>query len=348
MAIPFLPDGRMLLIQKQGPVRIVDVLANPVQSAVYMNLTLAANGLNFGNERGVLDIAVDPNFPAEPYVYLFYTPATGPNGARARIARFTHLANAGGLTSRGDLSSELILWQDTDTYDSCCHYGGGLDFGPDGNLWLTTGDHFQGSYAASLQHAGGKVHRITKTGSIPPGNPYVDGAGPNVDSIFAYGLRNPFRSRWDIPTGRFHIAEVGGNNHSVAWEDLHVIRYDASSGRFIDNDYGTPADNLVYDGINFGWPTVEGLPPHDDFPGAVIDIPAGEPLFAYKHNGNGASVIGGVVYRGNQFPAEYLGAYFYADFVRNFIRHLRFNPDGSSRSLIKGRASADPSSTGSP
>src|SRR6266550_4918595 len=132
-------------------------------------------------------MSIDPNFPTAPYIYLYYTPASGPNGARSRVARFTHVENSGGLTSRGNLASEVILWQDTDGYDSCCHYGGGLDFGPDGNLWLTVGDHFQGSYASSLQHAGGKVHRITKTGGIPAGNPYADGNGPNVDSLFAYG-----------------------------------------------------------------------------------------------------------------------------------------------------------------
>jgi glucose/arabinose dehydrogenase len=328
IAIRFLPDGRMLLVHKKGPIWIVNVQTNPVQSAVYMDLTAAAHGLDFDQERGVLDIAIDPAFPTQPYIYIFYTPTTGPAGGRARVSRFTHLQNAGGVASRGDLTSEVILWQDTQGYDSCCHFGGGLDFGPDGHLWLATGDHFQGSYASSLQHAGGKVHRFTKTGAVPAGNPYADGAGPNVDTVFAYGLRNPFRMRWDLPTGRLYIAEVGGNTQSIAWEDLHVIQYDRMSGRFVDDDYGTPQDNFVYDGINFGWPTVEGLPPHDDFPGWVIDA-VGEPVFAYKHAGSTAAINGGLVYRGTMFPTEYVGAYFYADSTRDFVRYLKFNPDGS-------------------
>ena len=134
IAIRFLPDGRMLLVHKKGPILIVDVAADPVQSAEYMNLTAGANGLDSDQERGVLDIAIDPNYPTDPYIYLFYTPAAGPAGPRARISRFTHQANANGVTSRGVLSSEVILWQDTEGYDSCCHFGGGLDFGPDGNL----------------------------------------------------------------------------------------------------------------------------------------------------------------------------------------------------------------------
>ncbi|MEQ1850953.1 MAG: PQQ-dependent sugar dehydrogenase, partial [Chthoniobacteraceae bacterium] len=329
-AMRFLPDGRMLLVLKKGVIRIVNV-QQPVQSDVYMNLAAPehVDGLEADQERGVLDIAIDPSFPASPYVYIFYTPLWGPNGPRARVARFTHVENSGGVTSRGNPTSELILWQDTEPYDSCCHFGGGLDFGPDGNLWLTTGEHFQGSYASNLQKAGGKVHRFTKTGAIPAGNPYADGAGSNVDSTFAYGLRNPFRARWDLPTGRFFIAEVGGNTQSIAWEDLHVIRYHQPSGRFVDSDFGTGSDNGVYNGINFGWPTVEGLPPHTDFPGAVISANVGEPIFAWRHNGNFSAINGGLVYRGSQFPVWYSGAYFYADSTRDFIRYLKFNPDGS-------------------
>jgi glucose/arabinose dehydrogenase len=72
IGIRFLPDGRMLLLHKKGPVRILDVLASPVQSAEYMDLASPAHaaGLNSGQERGVLDVAIDPNFPAEPYIYL--------------------------------------------------------------------------------------------------------------------------------------------------------------------------------------------------------------------------------------------------------------------------------------
>src|SRR5690606_26757412 len=263
-----------------------------------------------------------------PYIYLFYTPQRGPDGQRSRIARFTHVNNSGGLTSRANPASEVILWQDTEGYDSCCHFGGGLDFGPDGKLWLTVGDHFQGSYAASVEHAGGSVHRINKNGTIPADNPYADGAGPNVDSLFAIGLRNPFRARWDLPTGRFFIAEVGGNTQAIAWEDLHVIRYDADTETFIDADWGTAQDNFRYDGINFGWPTVEGLPPHNDFPGWSIDHVVGEPIFAYRHAGTTAAINGGVVYRKTQFPTAYRNAYFYADSTRDFVRYLKLDSNG--------------------
>lgn len=330
MSMRFLPDGRLLVAQKKGTIRILDTSTTPATAAVYINLAAGthAHGITANQERGLLDFALDPNFPAQPYLYVLYTPSSGPDGQRTRVARFTHQENGGGLASRLDPASEVILWQDTDGYDSCCHYGGGIDFGPDGKLWITIGDHFQGSYAASLEHAGGSVIRINKDGSIPADNPWVDGAGPNHDALFAIGLRNPFRARWDLVTGRFYIGEVGGNEQAIAWEDLHVIEYDAGTGRFIDADFGTASDNGVYDGIDFGWPTVEGLPPHTDFPGAQIE-PIAEPIFAYRHNDVTAAINGGVVYRGSQFPAEYTDAYFYADSTRDFIRYLKFNPDGS-------------------
>ncbi|MEP4078286.1 PQQ-dependent sugar dehydrogenase [Haloferula sp.] len=328
MSIRFFPDGRMLLAQKKGQLSIAEVLGSNRNVADYGNLTSHVFGLNFSNERGVLDLAIDPDFATAPYIYILYTPSSTPGGAKLRVSRFLHVENSGGITSQIDLSSEQLLWEDTDGYDSCCHFGGGLDFGPEGRLWITTGDHFQGSYASSLSKAGGKVHRINKDGSIPAGNPYDDGAGPNVDSTFAFGLRNPFRARWDLVNNTFYISEVGGNTQTTAWEDLHVLRYDATSGRFIDDDFGTGSDDGVYDGVNFGWPTVEGQAPYTDWPAANIDD-VGEPVFAYRHGGQTAAINGGIVYQGSQFPAEYQGTYFFADSTRDFIRTLQFNPDGT-------------------
>ncbi|MEP4078165.1 PQQ-dependent sugar dehydrogenase [Haloferula sp.] len=330
MTIRFFPDGRLLVGQKKGELQICEVLGTTRNVEEYGHLgdPEHAFSINATNERGLIDVAIDPDFPASPYIYILYTPNSGASGRKGRVARFTHVANSGGTSSRLDMSSEVLIWQDTQGYDSCCHYGGGIDFGPEGKLWITTGDHFQGSYASSLSKAGGKVHRINKDGSIPSDNPFNDGAGSNVDSTFAYGLRNPFRARWDLVDNVFYIAEVGGNTQTTAWEDLHVIRYDDSTSRFIDDDFGTGSDNGTFDGVNFGWPTVEGTQPYSDWPAANIDD-VGEPVYAYEHNGNTAAINGGVVYRGTQFPPEYDGVYFFADSTRDFIRYLEFNPDGS-------------------
>lgn len=337
IAVEFFPDGRMLVLEKGGAMHIVD--PNSGVRTPYMTLT----NIDSGGEKGLLDISISPDFdpdaPGDDYFYLYYTPAAP---QLARVSRFTHQQNSGGLTSTGDLASELMIWEDTDSYISCCHYGGGLDHGPDGKIWLTVSDKFTApnlgeggtneNLPQDLTTAGGKIIRVNPDGSIPDGtdgwaaNPFIDPVDddPNIagdqdylDSIWAYGLRNPFRAKWDLPSGRFFIGEVGGNIQTESFEDIHIA-------------------TLNNPGANYGWPYYEGTPavevldpngifaPTHGFTPIVPD----EPIFAYPHAGSGASVTGGEVYRGSQFPAEWDGVYFYGDFTRDFIRYVTFNPAG--------------------
>ena len=338
ISLGFFPDGRMLILEKDGAILITD--PNTGVRSNYLTLT----NINSGGEKGLLDIAIAPDFdpdaPGDDYIYLYYTPASP---QLARIARFTHQENAGGITSTADASSEFLVWEDTDGYISCCHYGGGLDHGPDDKLWLTVSDKFTApnpgeggtneNHPQDLTKAGGKIIRVNPDGSIPdgtdgwPANPFLDPVDddPNLpgnqdylDSIWGYGLRNPFRAEWDIESGRFFIGEVGGNVQTIAHEDVHVAT--------LDNP-----------GANFGWPYYEGAPsievldpngpfaPTHGFTPITIDTP----IFSYPHEGSGASLTGGEVYRGSQFPAEWDGVYFYGDFTRDFIRYVTFDQDGN-------------------
>ena len=336
ISMAFLPDNRMLLLSKDGEILIVDPESGA--SSSYMKI----NNIDVGQERGLLDITLDPDFATNGYFYLYYTPNSP---ERATISRFQHQENAGGLTATGSLASETVIWQDTDGYLACCHYGGGLDFGPDGKIWLTTADKFQattpGEGAAGgidimldLASSSGKIIRINKDGTIPDGtdgwvaNPFIDGPGGNDDSIWAYGLRNPFRARWDIEYGQMYIGEVGGNQQLIAHDDLHVT--DLNSG-----------------GAFYGWPFYEGTPntyvnnnqsPDNpaDFPapdGDIADVANGDfysaPIWSLDHQGQSASLTGGEVYRGSMFPAEWQGVYFYGDYTRDYIRYLRLDETGT-------------------
>ncbi|MDX1418840.1 MAG: PQQ-dependent sugar dehydrogenase, partial [Rubricoccaceae bacterium] len=307
ISMRFLPDGRLLLLQKEGEV----LLADPAQgwaTATYMTLT----DIHSTDERGLIDIAIDPDFDTNGYVYLYYMRRTP---RRARIARFTHQENSGGLTSTGDPGSEFVVWEETwpgDPYENCCHYGAGLDFGPDGAIYLTPGDKFDGANAQDRTTSAGSIIRINPDGTIPADNPYVGNANGWDESIWAYGLRNPFRARWDLTPGeeRLFIGEVGGNDQSRSWEDLH----------------------LGEAGANYGWPYCEGPfdRPNllDDFPECDTTLYTG-PIYAYDHLGptpNGGSITGGFVYRGGTFPGSYEGAYFFGDYAATYIRYLTFDP----------------------
>ena len=235
-----------------------------------------------------MDIELDPAFATNNFVYVFYTQGS-PN--RDRVSRFT----ANGLTTVP--GSEFLIWQDlSDAHAE--HHGGDLSFGPDGKLYITVGEHFDPPQAQILSNFRGKVLRINSDGSVPPDNPFNDGAGPNREEIWALGLRNPFRASFDSVTGRYYIGDVGGNVNSTAVEELH----------------------LGVAGANFGWPTCQGSC-------AVAGM--SNPIYAYPHAGRDAAIAAGFVYRGTQFPAEYVGNFFYADYTQNWIRRLTLDANGN-------------------
>lgn len=285
-----LPDGRMLVLEKQGEILIFDPAeAPPISTQRYLRIT----NIEARQERGLTSIALDPDFETNGYIYVYYTHGSSD---RNRISRFTHQGNT------ADLGSELVIWEDNEDWSECCHYGGGLGFGPDGKLYLTTGEEFDGAQSQNLRRAGGKIIRINKDGSIPGDNPFADGPGGNLDEIWATGLRNPFRAYWDLPSGRFFIGDVGGNVQSTAFEEI----------------------NLGAAGANYGWPSCEGP--------CAGQANVEKPIFSYPHTGNtplGGAIAAGFVYRGSQYPASYNERFFYGDYALSFIRMLTFNPNGS-------------------
>ncbi len=284
--LAFLPDGRALILLKDGEIVITDPQASPPVASTYMTLT----DIESASERGLTAIALDPDFATNNHFYLYYT-----NGSRSRfrVSRFTHSGNT------ADPGTEFLVWENPQIITTCCHFGGGLSFGPDGALYLTTGDTFEGGQSQDLRTANGKVLRFYKDGLIPTDNPFWDGLGPNMDEIWALGLRNAFRATWDLPSGRLYIAEVGGNDQSSSWEDIHL--------------------GLI--GANYGWPYCEGYcSGNPEFDGA---------FYAYPHSGSGASITGGFVYRGAGFPPGMQGAYFFADYVRQWIRYFTLDASGN-------------------
>lgn len=197
----FLPDDRILLMQKRGEIFIVDATQIPALSVPYLTI---ANLNNF-RERGALDLVLDPNFAANSYFYVYYSCESTKT---FKLSRFLHQENQGGLTSRSSLASEAVIWENDDPWQSCCHYGGSLSFSPDNKLFITTGDQSDGSLAQDLSLLSGKILRINLDGTVPSDNFGVVTPGNVRDEIWSYGLRNPFTAHWDALTNRYFIAEV--------------------------------------------------------------------------------------------------------------------------------------------
>jgi glucose/arabinose dehydrogenase len=282
----FLPDGRMLVVELGGTIEVLPPPYTQPDPTPFLHLTNVASA---GVAQGVYDFTFDPDFANNHYYYIFYTMAT-PN--RDRLSRFT--ANA---TNSGTIAgSETVIYQDPQDA-GLEHHGGAITFGNDGKLYFTTGDHQTASDAQLLTSPHGKLHRVNKDGTIPTDNPFYDGTGPNVDSVWARGLRNPFRAFYDAPTGRLYVGDVGGNDYSTAVEEV----------------------DLGARGANYGWPNSEG----------PCAAPCTSPLYSYPHNGRDASITGGFVYHGNQFPSSYQGSYFFADYAQNWIKRLTFDANGN-------------------
>jgi glucose/arabinose dehydrogenase/chitodextrinase len=284
--IKFLPDGRLLLVELQGTIRVLPPPYTQPDPTPFLQLTNVGSA---GVQQGVYDLALDPGFASNHYYYLFYT-LGNPN--RDRLSRFTANATLTGTVA----GSELVLYQDPQDA-SAEHHGGAVTFGNDGRIYFTTGEHFSAGDSQLLSSPRGKVHRINADGTVPTDNPFYDGPGPNVDSIWALGLRNPYRAFYDAPTGRLFIGDVGGNDYSTAKEEV----------------------NLGAAGANYGWPNSEG----------TCATPCTSPLYFYPHNGRDASITGGFVYRGSQFPSAYQGSYFFADYTQNWIRRLTLDAAGN-------------------
>ena len=195
----FLPDGRILVAEKNGPIKVIKadgtVLPDPL-------ITLSVNTIF---ERGVSGLAVDPQFADNGHIYVAYTTSE----VKDRLSRFTVI---GDTAAPG---SEKVLLETPDTV-TATHRGGALAFGPDGKLYWGKGDNGTGANAQDLTTIHGKILRLNPDGSTPSDNPVLpEGALPQ---IYAYGLRNPFRMTF-TPTGQLLVGDVGDKK----FEELDLV-----------------------------------------------------------------------------------------------------------------------------
>jgi glucose/arabinose dehydrogenase len=254
-----------------------------IKNGVLLAAPFVSLSVNSVGERGLLGVAFDPNFSLNQFVYLYYTTSTSP--IHNRISRFT---------ANGDVAlagSETVL-MDLENLSATNHNGGALHFGPDGKLYAGVGENAVPANAQTLSNRLGKILRINSDGTIPTDNPFFGTATGANRAIWALGLRNPYTFGFQPGTGRMFINDVGQN----AWEEID--------------------DGIA--GSNYGWSTCEGacLTPNANFR---------DPLFQYGHgtgSTTGCAIVGAAFYNPavNQFPASYIGKYFFADLCSGWIR----------------------------
>ena len=284
-----LPGGDFLIAERAGAVMRYDGSA----LTRLLQLDPALDTI----EYGIVGLELDPGFASNGWFYLHYT-AQGPED---RVSRFTLGSGPGGTV---DPASEFVVWSHATVGPG--HTGGAISFGPDGMLYIPTGDGFQPDSSQDLASLNGKVLRVDPAGGLPPDNPgaSIPGAHP---AVWAWGLRNPFRSHWDLDSGVYWIADVGADD-AQAWEELH---------------HGVA-------GANYGWPEQEGPECVGlDCSGMTV------PVYGYRHDDTAlapaaptGSITGGLIYRGPGFPSDFLGNYLFGDYANRWIRRLRLDASG--------------------
>ncbi len=308
-------DGnRLFVVEREGK---VEEYANG-QKNLYADISALVECCN--SERGLLSIALPPDFDSTGLFYAAYTgtPAAGGDDGDLHVDAFTVPPGEPGAITR----RPIITWPHSTNEN---HNGGQLEFGPDGHLYISAGDGGSGGdpeeNAQNKEVLLGKILRIDPhpgaepAYTVPAGNPFVGDPDARPE-VWAYGLRNPWRFSFDSLTGDMVIGDVGQNQH----EEVDFARSEAGG--------------VGGGGRNYGWNCREGFfaygSPGDSCLGAggftepILDYPHAKP----EGGGfSGCSITGGYVVRDHSLGALY-GRYIYSDFCSGGIRSLVPPADG--------------------
>jgi len=317
-------SGRIFIVEQHGRILILDDDGSTTPF-LDINERVASPAAGGGNEQGLLSVAFPPGFAEKGYFYVYYTMRDGDNVvSRFSLADDPNLANPE--------SEEQIIVLPHPQYTN--HNGGQLAFGPDGYLYIATGDGGGGGdpldNAQDPASLNGKLLRIDvemeslrtkrskpyarsssqkyncylpmvttdKAYTIPADNPFIDDPDFRPE-IWAFGLRNPWRFSFDRQTGDVYIADVGQNR----WEEINFQPANSPGGE------------------NYGWNIMEGEECYAadscDTEGLTMPVHV-YPIFSSSD----CSITGGFVYRGEQYP-ELDGLYIYGDFCSGRIWGMR-------------------------
>jgi glucose/arabinose dehydrogenase len=348
MSVQFAPGdpSRMFIVQRNGVIRVA--VDGVVQDTPFLDLSSSvwspASGADPSSEAGMVSMAFDPHFfdfgdPGYGKFFVYYVamPTSGQQNGWIHVDEFTMADPSSNDASTAVQRTVLIVPHD----DAFNHYGGTIHFGPDGYLYIGTGDG--GDYYNIHHNAQNPETMLGKLLRIDPlqdgGNPYSvpsDNEFPasdglcnntanvhNCPEIAAMGLRNPFQWSFDSGTGDMVIGDVG----QAQWEEVDWI----------------PSSTSIV-GLNFGWPCREGPVaatatatggPYAQAPCRTGDTPPvfTDPVDWYGHTGGPFAITGGVVVRDPDVPTLN-GRYIYADFFAGKIHSLSL-PDSKTSDRLE-------------
>ena len=295
--------NRLFAIEQQGIIRVFENDVNVEASTVFLDIT---SKVTYSGEQGLLGLAFDPNYQNNGYFYLNYITN---NPRRTVIARYnTSAVNP----NEADIDSQLVLLEIEQPFTN--HNGGHLAFGPDGYLYIGTGDGGSGGdpYENGQNRSTllGKILRIdVKSASqgrnyaIPEDNPFAGNSLGYKEEIFAIGFRNPWRFSFNTESQRLWVADVGQQER----EEI----------------------DLIEKGKNYGWNIMEGSLTYAGGSQEGLELP----IWEYGHD-QGNSVIGGYVYQGPT-ASTLTGSYIYGDYGSGKIWALTLNEvDEATNTLL--------------
>jgi glucose/arabinose dehydrogenase len=316
----FFPDGQILVGERSGIVRRLS--ADGSKSTVVVDVQQRVNDAFF---RGLVAVAVDPDFDENGYVYVVYTarrPGTPHDSPKPTYALFSRFELQGDKAG----PEKIILGADGVEAGSCAvlpptadclpsevdHIGADILFASDGTLFLSTGEgggqervEEAAFDALDVNALGGKILHLTRDGLGLPSNPFFDGdAHTNRGKVWALGFRNPFRMTLDAEGTPF-VGDVG-------WTSFDEIDRAAA-------------------GENFGWPCYEGTERTREYDATArckalyeSGREIKEPVIVLSHTGT-SSVTGGVFLTGDTYPEEYR-SYVFGDWVKSWMRTAKLDP----------------------
>ncbi|MCA0133055.1 PQQ-dependent sugar dehydrogenase [Winogradskyella alexanderae] len=294
-------DDKLYVVEQDGYIKIVNA-DGTIETAPFLNID--SQVINTGNERGLLGLAFHPNYTSNGFFYVNYIN----NSGNTVIARFNRSTTNPLLA---DPNSELIILTYSQPFSN--HNGGDMAFGPDGYLYISSGDGGSGgdplNNSQNLTNLLGKILRIdvdnTEDGNnyaIPSDNPFKD-SPTNSEEIWGYGLRNPWKFSFDSLNGDIWIADVGQQEY----EEINKA-------------------SISDAGLNYGWRCYEGNATYNTS-GCPNPNTLTYPVAEYNHSSNGlfkCSITGGYRYQGSTY-ANFNGLYFFADYCSGEIGYLTEN-----------------------